>query len=229
MRTPQELLAEVEANATLPSGTAERFSGYGLMGQPFSSGHVLALRRFNASSIGPGYTALWHRDPDGNWTFYADVEPDRSCARYFGRSLVRAAVADIHLQWETPSRLCVTIPEVDLRWTFSVGSPISVRILNRVSGLLPEAAWQNRMVLSMMGRVAGVMLNAGKIGLFGSSPNDQTFIANPRHLWVVTDCTATLAGQDLGTAAPLAKQANLRDFWIPQRGILAIGRTFFDP
>ena len=58
-----------------------------LPGVSFASGHVLALRCFPASSIGPGYTSLWHRDPDGRWTFYATVPPAQSCARYFGRDI----------------------------------------------------------------------------------------------------------------------------------------------
>jgi hypothetical protein len=39
----------------------ERFAGYGVMGLPFRSGHYLALRHFPASSIGPGFRAVWHR------------------------------------------------------------------------------------------------------------------------------------------------------------------------
>ena len=44
-------------------GQEERFSGYGVMGLPFRSGHVLALRRFPVTSVGPGYTSVWWRDP----------------------------------------------------------------------------------------------------------------------------------------------------------------------
>lgn len=28
---------------------------------------------FPASSIGPGYTSVWHRDPGGTWTFYSEA------------------------------------------------------------------------------------------------------------------------------------------------------------
>jgi hypothetical protein len=47
---PRELVSELEASPRLPSGTNERFAGYGVMGSPFRSGHLLALRRFPASS-----------------------------------------------------------------------------------------------------------------------------------------------------------------------------------
>jgi hypothetical protein len=58
MREPAEYAGEIERDATLPAGSGERFSGYGVMGLPFRSGHILALRRFPASSIGPGYRSV---------------------------------------------------------------------------------------------------------------------------------------------------------------------------
>jgi hypothetical protein len=54
MRRPAEIVEELERKADLPPGAQERFFGYGVMGLPFRSGHILALRRFPASSIGPG-------------------------------------------------------------------------------------------------------------------------------------------------------------------------------
>lgn len=50
-RTAQVRFVEhVEAAASLPAGAEERFKGYGVMGQPFRSGDVVAMRRFPASS-----------------------------------------------------------------------------------------------------------------------------------------------------------------------------------
>jgi hypothetical protein len=60
MPEPRELAERTEAAPRLPEGTEERFSGYGVMGLPFRSGHVLGLRRFAASSLGRGY-AVWRR------------------------------------------------------------------------------------------------------------------------------------------------------------------------
>jgi hypothetical protein len=48
---PRDVVAALEATPTLPPGIDERFSGWGVMGLPFSSGHYLALRRFAASSM----------------------------------------------------------------------------------------------------------------------------------------------------------------------------------
>src|SRR6266511_806513 len=80
MRQPAEYADEIEREPALPAGSEERFSGYGVMGLPFRSGHILGLRRFWASSIGPGYRSVWHRAPSGRWTFYQD-QPATSPAR----------------------------------------------------------------------------------------------------------------------------------------------------
>ena len=53
------------------------------MGLPFASGHYLAFRDFPASSFSPAYLSVWHRDPGGDWTFYATTPGPQSCSRYF--------------------------------------------------------------------------------------------------------------------------------------------------
>ena len=55
----------------LPVGDDERVVGFGVMGLPFASGHYLAFRDFPSTSFSPGYLSVWHRTPDGVWTFYA--------------------------------------------------------------------------------------------------------------------------------------------------------------
>ena len=57
------IIQGIERHASLAPGTEDRFTGYAVIGLPFRSGHVLSLRRFPASSVGPGYTSVWHRDP----------------------------------------------------------------------------------------------------------------------------------------------------------------------
>ena len=49
MREPAEYADEIERDATLPAGSRERFRGYGVMGLPFRSGHILGLRRHGAA------------------------------------------------------------------------------------------------------------------------------------------------------------------------------------
>ncbi|HEY6476831.1 MAG TPA: hypothetical protein VI456_09645, partial [Polyangia bacterium] len=43
----------------------EEMRGFGVVGLPFASGDVLCLRRFPASTFGPGYHSVWHRTPGG--------------------------------------------------------------------------------------------------------------------------------------------------------------------
>ena len=85
----REIIRNIEESVTLPAGQGDRFAGYAVIGLPFRSGHVLAMRRFPASSIGLGYTSVWHRSPEGKWTFYSSVRPEDGCSRYFGSEIER--------------------------------------------------------------------------------------------------------------------------------------------
>jgi hypothetical protein len=53
----------------------------------------------------------------------------------------------------------------------------------------------------------------------GVVPNGQTFQAQPRQLWLVTDSQATILGKDAGVPGALEVQDHLADFWLPQRGL----------
>jgi hypothetical protein len=229
MLSPLELVRRFEAAPSLPGGSTERFKGYGVMGLPFESGHVLALRKFPASSIGPGYTAVWHRDAGQEWTFYTDLPPHLGCPRFFGELLADSIETPIHVSWPGPYSLHVSIPGASFEWDVELGTTPATRLMNFVGGLLPEGAWQNPAVLSLMEKVAGPVLGVGRVGLQGTTPNGQKFVANPRLMWAVTGSRASIGSEDFGTPRPLSVQAHLGDFWIPQRGILAIGGVHFDP
>jgi hypothetical protein len=225
---PRKLVKQLEAAALLPSGSNERFNGYGVMGLPFSSGHVLAMRRFPASSVGAAYSSVWHRYPDGDWVFYANVTPRQACTRFFGAIAKDAIETEITLAWTAPFRLHVAMPAVQFNWEVEVGVTAATRLMSQMGRLLPDVAWRNPAVLAIMGMVAGPLLGVGRVGLHGRAPNGQHFIANPRMLWAVLNSHVRLAAGEIGPPGPLHPQARLGDFWIPQRGILAIGQTYFD-
>jgi hypothetical protein len=206
----------------------ERFGGYGVMGLPFASGHVLGLRRFTASSVGAGYSSVWHRDPGGNWTFYADVPALHGCARYFGNDVSRAVEGPIELSWPEPRHLSVRMPAAGFEWDAWMSATPATRAMNMMSRLMPDAFWHNRRVLSMMAAIAGPMLGAGRLGMYGRAPNGQQFIANPMVIWTIERSEARLDGQSFGEPGLLDEQARVGDFWIPQRGVFVIGRAFFD-
>jgi hypothetical protein len=226
---PRILIERMEAGVSLPAGSRERFSGYGVMGLPFRSAHVLAMRRFMASSIGPAYTAVWHRDPGGEWVFYADVPPRQACARFFGAIVAGTIQTDIRVAWPAPHRMHVTMPAVPFEWDMEVTATPATQLMNLAGRLLPEFAWRSPSVLATMGLMAGPLLGVGRVRLQGRVPNGQHFVANPRVMWVAADSQARLKGESFGPPGPVEPQARLGDFWIPQRGMLVIGESFFDP
>ena len=229
MTAPRSLVEQLEVAPSLPAGADERFNGYGVMGLPFASGHILAMRRFPASSVGPGYTSVWHRTPAGEWVFYATVPPRQSCTRFFGILASDSMQTEIAITWSAPFGLRVTVPAVPLDWEVGVGPTVATRLMNAAGRLLPGAAWHSSAVLAAIGKVAGPLLGVGRVGLAGSVPNGQRFIANPRVLWAITDSRAVLAGENLGPPGPVRPQAHLGGFWIPQRGMFAIGQSYFEP
>ena len=227
-RTPRDVVMGPAGMPGLPDGAGERFAGYGVMGLPFRSGHYLALRNFGASSIGPGYRAVWHRDPGGKWTLYADVPAEFSCARYFGAAFAGGVhLAAVDVTWTAPWSLRVSVPDV-LAWEVHIAATAATRLMTGAGRLLPGPGWDSDLVLGAMGRVAGPVLRAGRVGLEGSVPNGQHFRFAPRLVWAVTDSLAVVGGDDIGPPGPLARQDHLGDFWLPQRGIFAAGTARFD-
>jgi hypothetical protein len=225
---PRDLAMQAEA-AALPSGTDERFNGWGIMGLPFRSGHVLGLRRFPASSVGPGYTSLWHRTPQGAWTFFGDTPPMQSCTRYFGSAVETFIQTPIAIEWPARRSMRITIPAAGLEWTSRLSPTPVTRAMNALGSMMPDPMWRNTFVLDMMAAVAGVALRAGKLRMRGRAPNGQSFIANPLRIWTIPDADASLRSEKFGPVGSLAEQAWLGDFAIPQRGMFAIGRAFFEP
>lgn len=227
--SPETLVAYLEQGLRLPPGNAERFSGYGVMGLTFVSGQVLGLRRFPASSVGPAYTSVWYRSPEGRWTFYQNVPPQQACPRYFGAAIAEVLLREITVEWTGRSSFSVTIgDDVDLRWHVSLTATPATRLMNTLSRWLPERLWHKERFLKAMSGLAGLLLGAGRIGLTGKAPNGQSFVVAPRQIWMVDSGTASLRGQEFGSVGPLTNQARLGDFRIPQRGIFAIGRAAFE-
>ncbi len=108
MQEPGDFVRDT-SHFAIPDGSGDRFSGYAVIGQPFSSGHVLALRCFEASSLGTAYTSVWHRDPNGRWTFHQNVPPEQSCPRYFGAAITENTTQAIRIEWTDRRRFRVTV------------------------------------------------------------------------------------------------------------------------
>jgi hypothetical protein len=225
---PRDLAELTEIDPELPPSPGERFSGYGVMGLPFDSGHVLALRRFPASSLGPGYTSVWHRTPSERWTFWSDVSPESSCGRYFGRAVDYVAVAPIRIYWTGWRSFRVIVGDGFLDWSVSLRASPTTVIMNALGAVLPEQVWRSPPILRGVSRIAGPLLGLGRATLTGHAPNGQWFWAAPRLVWLIRESRATLAGTSFGRPRPLNDQAWLGEFAIPQRGLFVIGSAVFD-
>lgn len=221
-------LAAAAESADPPSGDGERYAGYGVMGLPFSSGHVLAMRRFPASSIGSAYNSVWHRTPAGRWSFWQNQAPEGGCSRYFSAEVSTVVETSVVVGWPTPNQLHVSVPEVGFDWRSTMGTTVRLKTFNALSSALPDRAWRSPRLLAAMGPVAGALLGFGSVTMTGRAPNGQSFVVNPRKLWLVTDSTATLAGVSFGRPGPLSQQATLGDFVCPRKGVFALGRAFFN-
>ncbi|MET3922665.1 hypothetical protein ABIB26_003626 [Arthrobacter sp. UYEF20] len=152
MQSPRTLVESVEQNPVLPSGPEERFAGYGVMGVPFSFGYILALRHFAASSIGPGYSSVWIRDPAGVWTMRSTTDPGSSCPRYFGSALGSASTGGISIRWRDGYSFSVEVGDgVDLSWDLTLAATPVSRLMSAVSGAVPEPLWRSRTFLRAPG------------------------------------------------------------------------------
>jgi hypothetical protein len=233
MREAKDIVDEIEAGAALSEGEDERFFGYAVIGLPFDSGHVLSLRRFPASSIGPGYTSVWHRDPEGRWTFYQDAPPELACSRYFGGEIEETVLQPINIEWNSPRDFTARIEGGrSLEWRVTTRQTLATRLMNAGSGLMPRSWRRSPTVLSLMGVAAQVGLGTGNLRLTGRLPNGQTYIASPSTFWLVDESRAVIGGVDLGRPGRLPEQGRLGEFLIPQRGIFAITSAYiesFDP
>jgi hypothetical protein len=226
--TPREVVEALEHTSGRPDAQRERFTGYGVMGLPFESGHVLGLRRFPVSSIGPGYTSIWHRSPDGRWSFWSTASPRVSCARYTGEISDESRQTTIHLAWPEPFRLTIACDDPNLSWGVTFAATPTSRALSALAQRLPDQFLTQESVLRVLGPVAGTLLGTGRLALTGRMPNRQIFHLVPSRVWQVTASSAHLEAADLGNPAPLAQQATIGDFRIPQRGLLAVGALDLD-
>jgi hypothetical protein len=227
-RTPRALCAALTRYGPLRDEGPERFIGYGVMGLPFTLGHLLAFRRFTVSSVGPPYTAIWHRDPVGRWTIYSDVAPQLSCPRYFGTALSRVVETRIELDWTGPDRLSLSAPEAHLEWAVKLEPTGGTRLISAAGRMLPRWIRSSHRVLGLAGPACGRVLDAGPLVLQGTAPNGQEFALLPERVWAVTASAAVVEGRDVGPIGPHVRTRRLGEFVLPGRGLFAMGEAMFE-
>lgn len=224
--TPRRVVSTNELNPGLPRGSDERFTGYGAMGVPYSTGSYLVFRDMLASSLGPAYRAIWYRDPAGAWTIFTTVDPDLSCPRYFGSASAVERVPAIEVSWRDDWTVDIAM-ETRLRWRLTLAATPATRAMTAMSGALPPGVWHSDLALGSMGQLAGAVLRSGRIRLRGRTPNGQRFKAAPLRVWRIVGGPATFDGNDLGAVSPLTKQERLGELWLPQRGLFFAGQARF--
>ncbi len=228
MNTTPQSAAAATKTMPLPDGDEERVVGFGVMGLPFANGHYLAFRDFPETSFSPAYLSVWHRTPDGVWTFYATTPGAQSCSRYFSSATpVDPVVCDIKSQWITPWSLAISIDGV-LDWRVDITTTWATRLMSAVGGAIPAAAARNRTLLKTMSHVVGPLLGIGRMKLTGHLPNGQEFRIAPKRVWAVADSSAVVCGEDLGPVGPHPVQGNLADFQLPQRGVCVVAQGRFE-
>jgi hypothetical protein len=168
---------------------------------------------------------VWHRDPEGHWTFYSTLAPEWACSRYFGSEVERNVVLPIDIQWLAPAQFLV-VAENALTWEVALVESRASRVMNQAARWLPESWWRKPFALSLMGTVSRLALGTGRINLSGRTPNGHEFVANPRQVWLIKSSRAIIRGVDVGAPGPLMQAARLGDFVIPQRGVFAVVRAF---
>jgi hypothetical protein len=226
--TPQAAEA-ASKHLDLPCGDDERVVGFGVTGLPFANGHYLAFRDFPATSFSPAYLSVWHRTPDGVWTFYATTPGSQSCSRYFSSATaVDPVVCDIKSTWITPWSLLISIEGL-LDWRVDIEETLATRLMSVIGSRMPTPAWTSRRTLRVMSRIVGPLLRVGRLRLTGNLPNGQEFRIAPKRVWAVANSSATVRGEDLGPVGPHPGQGNLADFQLPQRGICVVAQGRFEP
>ena len=224
--TPRACALRTESER-LPRGEGERFAGYGVMALPFEGGDLLAFRRFPASSIGAGYSAIWHRSPAGEWTFYVTIDPTLGCPRYFGEAIERVVVTDIEITWVGHDHLVVSAPAPRVEWCMRILPSPATRALGFVAGLMPRRAWRDERLLAVAGTAAGIGVGAGPMRLSGLAPNGQRFHLRPRRLWRIEASAARVEGRELGPVGG-GRGGELGDFQLPGTGLFACGTGEFE-
>lgn len=225
---PRQIAEQIERDQIQIKGAGERFNGYAIMGVSFSSGYVLAMRRFPSSSLGKGYTSVWLRNPLGQWTFYQDRSPEFACSRYYGKVVSRIVESKIEIEWIGSRILVVRVPSEELSWKIILEETKTTHAINKLAQWIPDSLWQNKNFMKAMGKVASIILKTGKLTLAGKVPNGQNFLSNPKLIWMISESEAVLKGGNLGNVQPLPEQIKIGEFWIPQRGVFAIGDAIME-
>jgi hypothetical protein len=227
MPSPATLTTAIEPDmGEAPWPGHEYVRGWGVFGLPFDSGHVLALRVFPQSSFGP-YRTLWHRDPGGRWSIYADAKHvEHACPRYYGPACEYVGAARIDLEWTGPRTLHVTVDQPAVNWTVNAARSPLMGLLNPLSAAMPISTWRPRALVRARERLAQA-LGMGRLQMSGVMPSGHSGLLMPQRMYLVHQSSAALDGVDLGAPTRLPENPVIGDVPLPARAVLAIGQAMW--
>ena len=222
-RAPADVAAALERARYEHRGNVDDV-GYGVWGLSFASGDVLAFRRFPPTAHTPGYTCVWHRSPDGLWTFYADVGEGRGCHRHFGPCVDQLIVTPIRVEWTGPFRVMVTIDGGrKLSWSVVLTSSLATTVTGACLRLVPRHAWGDDRAVRILAVLTAVPLRMARLPLAGRAPSGDHFLLRPLALWRISASRASVLGRDLGPLTETSEAAALGEFVIPRTGLFVVG------
>lgn len=194
----QQAAARLEARRWIEPGESVRFSGYALLDLHFESGHVIALRRASASSVGPPFSELWVRAPGGEWAVHANVEPARGAARFLGASAPRVMHDDIDIRWNGPHEVGITARAARLHLALRLARTPAALLASAALWLLPRRAWRAPQLAERLAAGGARLLGTDRLRTRGRTPSGYAFEVAPRSVWHVSAAAAVLDGADLG-------------------------------
>jgi hypothetical protein len=225
---PQTYLHRLaEGSAYSTNEARERLQGLAVLGVTFESGHVLALRHFEQTNAGPGFTALWMREPNGDWHFFSTNPPERSCAKYVLPEL--ADQTHVHTNWTDDRTLRVDVPAISLRWYIEFAESRRTRFVSAVMRRVPASVLGTRGGSTVAGLGARMGLGADGLRFAGDVATGQIFHGIPRQVWQVSRSNAAANTFDFGPMVQRNQQEKFGDFYIPAAPLALAGVLEFSP
>jgi hypothetical protein len=208
-------------------GSAAHFTGYGLLSLTLESGDVISFSRVVASSMGPPYTCVWHRDAAGRWRFHVNIAPSRSCLRFLAPAACDVRVGDISLAWKSRLELSLDIRDARLHVGLRLATDVVMQALGAAAILVPAPIWRSAGALRAIGRGAGALLGTGGLRLAGRSPSGHVYRRRLAGIWGVAAAAAVLDGRDLGPMLDATQPVAVGGFLLPGRQLFAVSSSVF--
>jgi hypothetical protein len=211
----------------------DHFSGWGVPALRFESGDVIAFRRVTASSIGPPFATVWHRDVQGRWVIYSNVQGSRSCPRYLEPALRRVCADDVEIQWHGRFDVSVSVRTARLRLGLRLGASARTAAARVLWRLVPRPVWQRPALSAHLARLTAELLGAADVTLTGRTHSGHTWYLRPAGVWQVEAAAAVINGRDPGTliraGAAAADRAEPGDVPVPSQPLLVLGEVMLRP